>query len=141
MTQNELMHYGKLGMKWGRRKSPEISTEHLKTGKSLIKETQGVVNGATRINNAVATSRTQKAKRKSAESKPKNLNTMSDRELQQKVQRLNMERQFSDLTRQPQQVSRGQENLKTTLEVAGGVLTTVGSVVSIALAIKQLSGN
>jgi len=66
---------------------------------------------------------------------------MTDKELQQRVQRLNMEQQYSNLTRKPQQVNLGQERLRTALEVGGGVLTTVGSVVSIALAIKNLSGN
>ena len=66
---------------------------------------------------------------------------MTDKELQQRVQRLNMEQQYANLTRQPQQVSIGQERLKTVLEVGGGVLTTAGSIVSIALAVKNLSGN
>ena len=141
MTQNELMHYGKLGMRWGHRKAPNLDVQTLKTGGKMINEANGVVRGVSTINNSIAKARTESTKRKTANKKPKGLSQMTDKELQQRVQRLNMEQQYSNLTRQPQQVNLGQERLKTVLEVGGGVLTTVGSVVSIALAVKQLSGN
>ena len=141
MTQNELMHYGKKGMKWGVRKAPEIDTQTLKTTGKIINEANGAVRGVNTINTSVAKARSESIKRKTANKKPKGLNQMTDKELQQRVQRLNMEQQYSNLTRKPQQVNLGQERLRTVLEVSGGVLATVGSVVSIALAVKQLSGN
>ena len=141
MTQTELMHYGKKGMRWGVRKAPDIDTQTLKTTGKIINDANGAVRGVSTINNSIAKARTESVKRKTGNKKPKGLNQMTDKELQQRVQRLNMEQQYSNLTRKPQQVNLGQERLRTALEVGGGVLTTVGSVVSIALAIKNLSGN
>lgn len=137
MTQNELMHYGKIGMKWGKR---TYSQDELKTGSKIIKESQGVVRGTKEVNSAVMKVRTKKRESEKTK-KPKTLSRMSDKDLQAKIQRLNMEQQYSNLTRQPQQRMRGQEALETTLAVGGGVLTAVGSAVSIALAVKQLTGN
>lgn len=141
MTQNELMHYGKKGMRWGHRKVPEIDTQTLKTTGKIVKDANGAVRGVSTINNSIAKARSESVKRKMANRKPKGLNQMTDKELQQRVQRLNMEQQYSNLTSKPQQVNIGRERLKTALEVGGGVLTTVGSVVGIAVAIKNLSGN
>lgn len=138
MTQNELTHYGKLGMRWGVRKSPTV--DDLKTGNKLVKETGGLVRGGREINTAVKKHREQRIKN-TPQRKPRGLSQMTDKELQAKVQRLNMERQYADLTRQPQQRLKGQEALETTLNVAGGVVTAVGSALSIALMMKQLSGN
>lgn len=134
---NVICHYGKKGMKWGHHK---ISVDELKTGNKLAKESAGLIRGSKEVNTAVKNYRTNKIKSKQPE-KPKGLSSMTDKELQAKVQRLNMERQYSDLTRQPQQRLKGQEALETTLNVAGGVVTAVGSALSIALMLKQLSGN
>lgn len=95
MTPNELMHYGRKGMRWGKR---SFTTEELKTGKALMKDSKDIINGGKTINSAV-----RKAKKSSHEQKRKspNLSKMTDKELQQAVQRMNMEKQYSDLTRTP----------------------------------------
>lgn len=68
--ENELFHYGKVGMKWGQRKA--------------------------RGSNTVTSTRTKGKFDKKA---PKKLNKMSDAELKKIISRMQMEKQYGDLTR------------------------------------------
>lgn len=60
---------------------------------------------------------------------------MSDSELRERVNRMNLERQYSDLT--ANQVSRGRANVGAILDTAGAVLGIGASAVSIALAVRE----
>lgn len=65
--------------------------------------------------------------------------TLSDAELQRRLNRINMEDRYNDYTREPEKVSRGREVAKTTLAVIGTVATTAASVLSaVELARKVL---
>lgn len=63
---NELYHYGVLGMKWGRRKARPTSS---------------------------------KTSRRSKKSKNNDLSKMSDAELRQKINRMQMEQQYNNLSK------------------------------------------
>lgn len=84
MDNNELMHYGVLGMKWGVRKSR--STSGKRSG--LFKKKT-------------------KASTKPQTSKKKSVKDMSDDELRKAINRLEMEKRYKDLS--PKQVSKGKQ--------------------------------
>lgn len=69
------------------------------------------------------------------------LSTMTDTELRQHINRMQMEEQFSRLmnNREPE-ISKGREFVSNTLDYAGKTLAVTSSALGIALAIKQLKG-
>jgi hypothetical protein len=123
MTQNELMHYGKKGMRWGTRHASTAKTvsDHARPGVDAVK------------NSSMAVTKTRGANKARSEV-PK----MTNAELKQKIQRMNLEQQYQNLN--ANQISKGRANVDTALTVAGGVLTAASSALDIALAVKQLKG-
>ena len=100
---NELYHYGILGMKWGVRRS--------KSGSSSS------------INKPKKSKRTIDESYKQAHSKKK-LKYMSDRDLQNINRRLNLEKNYNDLTRTK---SRGKKAVDAFVSTAGTVAAVMGA--------------
>lgn len=126
MENAELTHHGIKGMHWGVIRTPEQlqrAQGHISTASNIVKE-------AKNINNSVSNIRSN--------TKKKNLSTMSDQELRDRVNRLNLEQQYTQLS--GNKVSKGQQYVRNTLEVAGSTLAIAGSIVGIAAGIKQLKG-
>ena len=97
----ELMHYGVLGMKWGVRRTPEQLGHKPKASSTSP--------GA------------NKQKNKAAKSKSKGVSDMTDEELRQRIQRLNMEEQYSNLA------ARAKErNTSTLRKLASNALESIG---------------
>lgn len=71
--------------------------------------------------------------------KQMDLSSMSDKELRDAINRAQLERQYNDIYN-PATVNRGREVVNNTLQVAGDVLTIGSTALSIALAIRSLSG-
>lgn len=70
------------------------------------------------------------------------LTNMSDKEMRDKINRELLERQYNSLFAPDiNTVTKGQKILNSTLTVAGGVLATASSALTIALAIKKLKGD
>ena len=71
------------------------------------------------------------------------LSKMTDKELQDRINREMLERRYNDLfaPEETQTVSKGREAVKDILDTAGTVLGVAGSAVSLALAINQLKGS
>ena len=108
MAENELYHYGILGMKWGIRRTPEqLARARGKTKSSSSTEDTDSKN--TKINTSSNTS------------KKKSLSEMSDDELKRTVTRLQLESTYKKLN--PEKVSAGKKFLDTvTKQVVGPVL-------------------
>ena len=67
------------------------------------------------------------------------LTQMSDKDLQQAVNRLNMEERYSQVMQQRHKIDRGESKVNQILDVAGNVLSGAATALSIAVAIKELN--
>ena len=134
MVNNELTHHGIKGMRWGVRRtkaqlaggkgSPEINKlnkakSHTESTKNMVDETKKVARSINNIRNV---------------SNKVDLENMSDKELRDRVNRMNLEQQYSNLSANAK--SKGHEYLTNTLEIAGSVLAITSSALAIALSIK-----
>ena len=108
MDEKELLHWGIKGMKWGVRRYQNKDGTLTPAGKKRY--------------NA------------SSESEAK---SMSDQELRSKINRMDLERQYSSLRKET--VSEGKVNAAKILEIAGDVLTIGASATAIAVSIKKLA--
>lgn len=67
------------------------------------------------------------------------LTQMTDKDLQQAVNRLNMEERYSQVMQQRHKIERGESTVNQILDVAGDVLSGAATALTIAVAIKELS--
>lgn len=163
MNDNELAHYGVLGMRWGQRKSGSrastgktMSDEELtskvsrmnleKQYKQLSKETKPaskaektkkVVDASSSLVNEV-----KKINRESNQPKKEkmDLSKMTDQQLRERINRTNLEKQYNEMFAPPATVANGKRYASNILEVAGTTLAIGSSALGIALAIKELRG-
>lgn len=104
---SEIIHYGIPGQKWGVRRTPEQLGR--KTTSKNKKE------------------RYHEDYRKTHDKK--RLSEMSDSELRERLNRLNMERQYRQMN--PSRIKRGRDALNTGLAVIGAVSATAGVVIKL----------
>ena len=137
---NELYHYGVQGMKWGvRRSHAQVRTDTInrqtkKLGKvsDIGKHTSNAFNTASDLAGRAARSGKPSKKVRNELSK------MSDQELRNRINRMQMEQQYANLN--PSKVSRGAGYASSALAVIGSLAAIGGSIASIAIATKQLKG-
>ena len=99
--------------------------------KKVVDATSNIVNQAKNLNRESV--RTQRTKEKL------DLSEMTDKELRDRINRTNLERQYTDIFAKEQtSVSKGQEFATKCLEIGGSVLAIGSSALGIALAIKEL---
>ena len=167
--ENELYHYGVLGMKWGVRRYQNRDGSLTAEGKkrynrdiaeNLAKKKDSRIDTSSPDPNRWVREDIERSKRvidsgsdlirqaKSIErdtsprstKKRLNVSNMSDKELRDKINRELLERQYSDIFGEEANVSRGRQFTRETLEIAGTALAATSSVLGIMLAIKQLKG-
>ena len=133
-NSDELFHYGVKGMRWGVRKSTPTSGGTKKSKKkSLIAKMSDKKKKAEKVK--------EKPKEETQEpEKKKSVKDMSDAELRAKISRLQLEKQYADLSRQTEPVSKGKKFVEGIMtksgENIGTQLTTyvMGTAVNKALA-------
>lgn len=136
---NELYHHGIKGMKWGVRRT-DAQLGH-PTGKIDLKKTKNKVDAAgtivtesQNINKKVSS----KKQRKMQKQQVQTAKAMTDKELRERVNRLNMEQQYARLS--TEQMNAGKVNVDKVLAEVGTAVAVTNSVLAIALAIQKLKG-
>ena len=145
---NELQHHGIKGQKWGVRRFQNTDGSLTAEGKKRYSvsdyqqaidktKTAGkIVNEAKTLNNTVKKVNDPAAERRIRKSAAE----MSDIELQKRVQRLNMEDNYTRMMLHRENLERGRTFVDKALDVSAiAVQGTVASL-TIALLVKQLTG-
>lgn len=118
MDDNELYHYGVLGMKWGVRKARPSSGN----GKKRKKKKKGK-----------ELSPDAKARNKRKDDL-RNRRTMSDDELRKKIERLKLEKEFRELTKDD--IGPGKKFASEVMSSAGKKVLTAAAAGAMAYAVK-----
>lgn len=135
-NDNELYHHGVKGMKWGVRKDRNSSggSVDLQKAKKKVDAANTIVNETRNINNNMSKKEVKKAQKQ----KMTEVRAMSDQELREKVNRLNMEQQYIRMS--SEQMNVGRTNVNTVLNNVGTVVNVASSALAIAVAIQKLKG-
>ena len=140
---NFIQHHGVKGMRWGVRKDRYGQPTKKKRGYDKTTanygKTKDILNSSSKIagEGGKAVEAIDGMRERAASKKVrKSLSSMTDQELRAKVNRLNMEKQYSDLTSADR--GRGSYYLGNMLDVIGSVTAIGASAVGIAVAIRQL---
>lgn len=140
---NDLRHHGIKGMKWGVRRYQNNDGSLTPAGKkryysadyeSALKK---VKKADDTLNDIRKTRQEPKKAAHEAEIRRK-VSTMSDKELQQAVNRLNMEERYTQVMTQRGRLEKGKSKVDQILDVAGSTLTGAATALSIMVAITQL---
>lgn len=103
----------------------------LETARNAANETSNAVN---RLKNSNREAMNQQNK-----NRPRmDLRNMTDKELRDRINRENLERQYNNLFNNQTNVSKGRERVDKILDVAGDALTITSSALAIAIMMKQL---
>ena len=120
MESNELMHYGRKGMKWGQ----SIFGSRSKSGTARKKKKTGPSAGRKAIDTMVEKRKTRKAEKAAAEAakktKRKPVSEMTDEELNAAIKRLELEKKYKELSayHNPNQ-GKGKKFVNNVLEKSG----------------------
>ena len=114
MDNDELMHYGVPGMKWGVRRTPaQLGRKKTSSSKSLFEKKK-----------PKPKAKSESSKKETAP-KPKSVKEMSNEELNAAIDRMRLEQTYASLS--PQKVSMGKKIAKTILnDVIVPAATDVG---------------
>ena len=142
MNADELKHYGIKGMKWGVRRFQNSDGSLTADGKKRysgdnLKDIQKQVNQGKNVVDGVKKTRTKAAEKQHEKKIKDDLSQMSDKELRDIVNRLNMEERYTQVMKS-RGVETGKSRADKILEYAGTALTIGSSALSIMIAIKEL---
>jgi DNA-nicking Smr family endonuclease len=140
---NNLQHHGIKGQKWGVRRYQNKDGSLTSAGKKRY--LSGDYESALRrvkkaddtLNDIRKTRQEPKKAAYEAEVRRK-VSSMSDKELQQAVNRLNMEERYTQVMTQRGKLEKGKSKVDQILDVAGSTLTGAATALSIMVAITQL---
>lgn len=150
MGENELYHYGVLGMKWGVRRTPEqlghkktaakkadlerVETKHLAAAQNVSKDLGKVVSALKQYESESESRRKTKVR----ENQRQKASKMTNKELQELIQRMSLEDQYANLS--TNRIAVGKAYTDEILSGVGEGLAIVGSIFSILVSAKILTG-
>ena len=142
MNADELKHYGIKGMKWGVRRFQNSDGSLTADGKKRysgdnLKDIQKQVNQGKNVVDGVKKTKAKAAEKRTEKEIKDDLSQMSDKELRDIVNRLNMEERYTQVMKS-RGVETGKSRADKILEYAGTALTIGSSALSIMIAIKEL---
>lgn len=140
--EEELKHYGVKGMKWGVRRFQNSDGSLTSEGRKRyngndLKEAQKKVDKGKAMVDGVKKTRVKAAEKQHEKKIKDDLSKMSDAELRDIVNRLNMEERYTQVMKS-RGVEAGKNRVDKILEYAGTALTIGSSALSIMIAIKEL---
>lgn len=94
MTENELLHYGVLGMKWGVKKARKSSNTVDETRRKSNTQNSNTQKSNTQNSNTKQQSKKFVTKKQKQKQIMDDLNSMSDKELRDRLNRMQMEQQY-----------------------------------------------
>lgn len=104
MTQNELIHYGIPGMRWGRRSARSVSS----TGGSRSSKSNQMDSGDGRKGMVVTKKKFKSKAQKRQESINNDLKSMNDKQLRDRINRMQMEQQYKKMMTPEKSAARKQ---------------------------------
>ena len=145
---SELRHHGIKGQKWGVRrfqnKDGSLTADGKKRyGADDYKNTLDKVNSAGKIVDKVReyNNSAQKSSNPDMERRiRKSINNMSDKELQQRVQRLSMEDNYTRMMMHRENLEKGESFVNKALNISTTALQGAATALTIAMILKQLKG-
>ena len=138
----DLYHFGILGMKWGVRRARGADgnvSSNKSTPKDMAVRKKSFETGATAAREAGSAINTFSKRKENEFSNQKRAEAkkMSEKELKDAINRLNLEQQYRNLS--TRDIEIGKTTVQDFLAVSGNVLTVAAAGAGLALTIKQLA--
>lgn len=140
MNNLYLQHHGVLGMRWGVRRDNNSGSSGEPSGFGRFRRNVNANDIVSMINNTrtINNEAFNIAKNKSVNKHNKTAEQMTNKELQDRITRLNLEKQFSTLS--AEKTTAGKITTMDVLDTVGTVLTLAGAAVGLYGTIKSVSG-
>lgn len=164
MSLNYLAHHGIKGMRWGVRRYQNKDGTLTKAGQkryerdireNLAKKKENRIDTSEPDPKRYATEDLKRAKniadsgnklvsqfqQVERSTRPQtDLSHMTDQQLRDRINRMNLERQYSEMIQDTTSLSKGRQFTKSLLDNSNVILGTTASALGVALAIKELRG-